>query len=196
MERGGGDGAMGAIEEILKDNSLAALFGMAGLACQLLWPLFRTQRTILLLQFGIGADYSIQYALLDAWSGAGVAALGATQTAFALLAGSSPIKKLGFAFLPAAAAICFATWSGVESFFALIAVTLVMLGRMQEDTLRLRILLLAAAPFGMGYDILTGALPALIGGIVSAAIATTMLANEIRSRRKARLSNSFIGQGA
>ena len=70
--------------------------------------------------------------------------------------------------------------------FALTAVTLIMIGRMQRDTLQLRILLLTAAPFGMGYDILVGATPALIGGIVSLAVAVIMLAREIRERRWAR----------
>ena len=51
--------------------------------------------------------------------------------------------------------------------------------------MRLRILLLAAAPFGMGYDIMVGSAPALIGGIVSAAIAAVMLGREIRDRRAA-----------
>ena len=65
----------------------------------------------------------------------------------------------------------------------LTAVTLIMVGRMQQDTLRLRVLLLAAAPFGIGYDIAVGAAPALIGGAVSAFVATGMLIREIRSRR-------------
>jgi hypothetical protein len=55
---------------------------------------------------------------------------------------------------------------------------------MQRDTLRLRILLLAAAPFGIGYDIAVGALPALIGGLISAVIAVAMLVREIKQRRQ------------
>jgi hypothetical protein len=83
------------------------------------------------------------------------------------------------------AVVCLTTWSGIASLFALAAVTLIMLGRMQQDTLRLRILLLAAAPFGMGYDILVGALPALVGGTLSSVVAATMLVREIRERRSA-----------
>jgi hypothetical protein len=71
--------------------------------------------------------------------------------------------------------------------FAFVAVTLTMAGRLQRDTLRLRILLLAAAPFGMGHDVLVGAAPALIGAIVSATIAAAMLVREVKLRRQAEV---------
>lgn len=165
---------------------MAAAFGMMGLFCQMIWPLFRARSAIMTAQFGIGADYSMQYALMGAWSGAGVAGLGAVQSALALMAGDKPwLRLVRPAFFPIVAAICFMTWSGPESFCALLAVSLIMLGRMQKDTLRLRIFLLAAAPFGMGYDISTGAAPALVGGILSALIAALMLTREIKSRRVA-----------
>jgi hypothetical protein len=177
---------MDALTEIFRLNPLAAAFGTAGLLCQLIWPLFRTHRAIMSVQFGIGADYGTQYALLGAWSGAGVACLGAAQSALAFLAGDRPwLRRTGYVFLPVVAVVCLTTWSGIASLFALAAVTLIMLGRMQQDTLRLRILLLAAAPFGMGYDILVGALPALVGGTLSSVVAATMLVREIRERRSA-----------
>jgi hypothetical protein len=170
--------------DVFQENPLAAAFGFAGLFCQLIWPVFRARRAIMTAQFGIGADYSLHYALLGAWSGAGVAGLGATQSALAFFAGDRPwLQNVGYFFLPVVGVIGYLTWSGIESAFALAAVTLIMVGRMQSDTLRLRILLLAAAPFGMAYDIAVGAAPALMGGIVSAIIAVTMLVREIRSRR-------------
>lgn len=171
--------------QIFQENPAAAAFGMAGLFCQLIWPLFRARFAIMTAQFGIGADYSAQYALMGAWSGAGVAALGATQTAVTLIAGDRPwVRFLGPAFLPIVGAICLATWSGPESLCAFVAVSLILIGRAQTDTLRLRIFLLTAAPFGMFYDILTGALPALMGGMLSAGIATVMLVRELNVRRQ------------
>jgi hypothetical protein len=170
---------------IFHQNPLAVLFGVMGLMCQLLWPLFGARRTILTVQFGVGANYSVQYALLDAWSGAGIASLGATQTAIAFFAGDRPwLRKLGLIFLPAIGGVCYATWSGSASFFALAACSLVMLGRMQNDTLRLRMFLLAAAPFGISYDVTVGAPVAVVGAISSASIATVMLIREVRSRRR------------
>jgi hypothetical protein len=175
---------MDSITGIFLNNPLATAFGVAGLMCQLAWPMFRAHRTILTVQFGIGADYCVHYALLKAWSGAGLAGLGAAQTALTFLAEDRPwLRRMGLVFLPIVGVICYVTWSGVPSLFALIGVTLTMVGRMQQDTLRLRILLLAAAPFGIGYDVLVRA-PAIIGGFVSATIATAMLVREIRERRK------------
>jgi len=72
------------------ENPLATAFGTAGLLCQLIWPLFHARRVIMTVQFGIGADYSLHYALLDAWSGAGVAGIGATQSALAFFYPSMP----------------------------------------------------------------------------------------------------------
>jgi hypothetical protein len=43
-------------------------------------------------------------------------------------------------------------------------------------------LLFAASPFGMAYDIIVGATPALVGGIFSAAIALVALLREFRER--------------
>ena len=187
---------MVGFEEMLQDNPLAVAFGTMGLLCQLIWPMFRARRAIMTAQFGIGADYSMQYALMGAWSGAGVVGLGACQSALAFFAGERPwLRQAGFVFLPVVGAICYATWSGIASFFALTAITLIMVGRMQRDTLRLRAFLLAAAPFGIGYDISVGALPALIGAIVSACIATTILVREIRLRRGAVGSGSPAHDG-
>jgi len=177
---------MDGLIDVFRENPLATAFGAMGLLCQLIWPVFRAHRAIMTVQFGIGADYSAQYALLDAWSGAGVAGLGATQSALALFFGQSAwFRRIGLAFLPVVATVCYATWSGPETLLAFAAVALIMIGRLQSDTLRLRILLLAAAPFGMGYDALVGAVPALAGGGVSAIIAAAMLMREIRLRRQA-----------
>jgi Bacterial inner membrane protein len=176
---------MGNFVEIFHENPLAAAFGAIGLMCQLIWPIFRARRAIITVQFGIGSHYSVQYALLGAWSGAGVAGLGALQSVLAFFAGERPWSRYaGFFFLPTVGAIGYATWNGLASVFALAAVTLIMVGRMQRDTLRLRFFLLAAAPFGISYDIAVSALPALVGGLVSAIIASTMLVREIRSRRQ------------
>lgn len=180
---------MNSLLAILQQNPAAAVFGATGLACQFVWPLFRQRRAIISAQFGIGASYSLHYAFIDAWSGAGVAGLGAAQSAIAFLAVGRPwLRWVGVVCLPVVAAICYATWSGLPTILALAAVTLVIVGRMQRDTVQLRALLLAAAPFGMAYDVVVGAAPALVGGVVSATVAGFMLARDIRERRTRRLN--------
>jgi len=173
---------MKAIAEAVLANPLATFFGVMGLACQLIWPLFRTRKAIVALQFGVGAAYCVHYALLGAWSGAGVAGLGASQSALAFFFASRPwFRRVGLFFLPIVASICWMTWSGLSTVCALAAVTLIMLGRLQRDTLSLRVLQLTAAPFGMAYDIMVGAAPALLGAVLSATIAVAMLVREIRT---------------
>lgn len=175
---------MSAFVDQFQLHPVASAFGTAGLFFQLVWPLFRQRRTIMSMQFGLAASYSLQYALMGAWSGAGVAGLGATQSAISYFAGDRAwLRQVSIAFLPAAMVICYVTWHGLPSILALTAVSLLIIGRTQRDTLRVRMLLLAAAPFGMTHDILVGAAPALCGGIVSAIIATVMLAREVRARR-------------
>ena len=101
---------MSEIAEIFQQNPLASLFGIMGLACQLTWPVLNARRNILSVQFGIGANYGVQYALLDAWSGAGIACMGAMQTAIALFAGDRPwLRRLGLVFLPVIGGVCFVT---------------------------------------------------------------------------------------
>ena len=174
---------MDGLAELIQGAPLASVFGAAGLLCQLVWPLFRARKAIITAQFGIGANYSVQYAVLDAWSGAIVAGLGAVQSLIVLCAGERPrLNRVGLVLLPIVEAIGLATWTGIETLFALTAVTLIMVGRLQRDTLRLRMFLLVAAPFGIGYDVLVGALPALVGGILSALISMSMLVHEIKHR--------------
>ena len=185
---------MDGLITIISENPVAAVFGALGLTCQLIWPWFRQRRAILSVQFGIGSLYCVQYALLGAWSAAGVTAIGATQTAVAFAAGDRPwLRRAGLVFLPIVAALCLLTWNGLSSLFALSAVTLIMVGRMQEDTMRLRVLQLAAAPFGMGHDVIVGAAPALIGGVISACVAAAALAREIRLRRHQAAVSAFSG---
>ncbi len=161
------------------------VFGFAGFACQMLWPLFTRRRTMLGVQMGIGAGYGAQYALLDAWSAAGIAFLGATQTAIALVVGEHAwLRYLGVVFLPLAAALCYFSWDGMESLFALIACSLVMLGRLQSDTLHMRALMLAASPFGIGHDIAAGAIPALCGAVASGVLMASALFCEWRQRQQ------------
>ena len=165
---------------------LAFVFGAAGLAGQLTWPMLRSRRAILTLQLAMAASYATQYALMDAWSGAAVCTIGACQTLIALAAGYRPwLRWLGAGFIPLVAGVSLATWTGAASLFALTACCLVMTGRMQRDTLRMRCFLLAASPFGMAYDMSVGAAPALVGACVSACIGIAALRREIVGRRGA-----------
>jgi hypothetical protein len=139
---------------------------------------------ILTLQLGIASAYATHYALMGVTSGATVCLIGATQTTIALLSGDRPwLSRLGLGFIPLACLIGALTFSGIATILAVTACCLVMLGRLQSDTLRMRALMLAASPFGISHDAFTGAYPALAGALLSAAIAATAFHRELAVRR-------------
>jgi len=165
------------------DAPVAAAFGTVGLAGQLIWPWLRRRRLILSAQLGIAASYATQYGLMGQWSGTSVCSIGASQTFIALLAGNRPwLRWMGLGFLPLVWTLSYLTWCGPASLFALIACSLIMIGRMQGDTLRMRIFMLCASPFGISYDLTVGAAPALAGAILSAAMGLAALIRELRDR--------------
>lgn len=178
---------MANLADILQFGCLALLPGTVGLLAQLTWPLMRTRRGILIVQAAIGLGYGTQYALLGAWSGAAVAWLGGVQTLLVLFLGSCHTRTIAIGVFPTLVLIGVTTWNGIPTLLALIACSLIMLGRLQQDTLRLRKLQLAAAPAGAAHDLLVGALPALAGALASAAIAALSLRREVMSHRKSRL---------
>jgi len=90
---------------------------------------------------------------------------------------------LGYVFLPISLAIGALTYSGLSTLLAVTASCLVMIGRMQRDTLRMRGVQLTASPFGAAHDVVVGAWPALVGALLSFAISAARFRKELRSRR-------------
>lgn len=176
---------MSDLVRLFSEHPLAALFGCLGFLCLIFWPFFHARATILSLQFSGAILYGLHYALLGAWTGTGMTLLGASQTLAALLlAGNPHARYAALAFLPLAAGMTWFTWSGTPSLCAGAALSLIMIGRMQLDEIRMRVLLLSAAPFGMSYDVLVGSLPGLAGGCIAAGISTYMLARTFSAREQ------------
>jgi len=177
---------------MLLEHPAAAVLGLAGLTCQLIWPLFRTRRDMLSIQFCAAAGYALQYALLDQWTGTAVCAIGASQTLIAMRLGERPwLPHLGFGFIPLVWIAGYLTWSSVASGLAMTACCLIMIARMQRDTLRMRAIMLAAAPFGIAFDLAAGAAPALAGAIVSFLISLAALRREWLARQPAAARGAY-----
>jgi hypothetical protein len=178
---------MSHIATILSDPAAAPAFGLAGLAAQMVWPLFRRRETMLTIQLGAACCYAAGYFLLGQETATAVCLTGATQTTVALLAGDRPwLGRVGLAFLPAVIVAGVLTFSGLPTVFSVTACCLVMIGRLQADTLRMRGLQLTATPFGAAHDACVGAWPAFAGALLSSAIATVALRREMRRRRGTR----------
>jgi len=156
---------MSLMFQLFNDRPLAAAFGLVGLFLLSAWPLLGNRIAILAAQFGIGAAFVTHYLLLEAWTGVAITAVGAAQSFLALAANDHPvIRRLAWSLLPLPALIAWVTWTGVPTLFATTALTLMMIGRMQRSETRLRLVLLAATPFGMVHDAMIGSLPAFAGG--------------------------------
>lgn len=69
---------------------LAWVFGLLGMTCLAVWPLFRTQKSMLCVQLGVVVGLSLHYALLGIATAAAVNALGAVQIALTLWSGGNP----------------------------------------------------------------------------------------------------------
>jgi hypothetical protein len=162
---------------------LATVFGSAGLVAQLVGPLFRSRETMVTVQLAAACSYAASYALMGQETATAVCLTGATQSAVALLAGNRRgLGKLGYFFLPVVLSIGVLTFSGLPTLFSVAACCLVMIGRLQADTLRMRGIQLTAAPLGATHDALIGAWPGFAGACVTFAIALTAFVRERRSR--------------
>lgn len=168
----------------LTELSLATGFGAAGLSAQLVWPLFRGRTAILGVQLAASCSYSASYAFAGHDTAAAICLIGAVQTTVALIGGDRPwLSRIGYIFLPVVLIAAILTYSGLPSLLAATACCLIMLGRLQRDTLRLRAVQLGASPFGAAHDLIVGAWPCLAGALLSFLIAATALRREMQSRR-------------
>jgi len=168
------------------DPNAAPLFGAAGLAVRMAAPLFARRGTILTAQLAASCLYASSYALMQQQTATAVCLIGAAQTTLALVAGERPwLNRTGYAFLPIALVIGLFTFSGLATLLAVTACCLTMIGRLQCDLIRMRATQLCASPFNAAHDIVIGAWPCLLGGLLTFAVAAAALRRELKRRRAA-----------
>jgi hypothetical protein len=164
---------------------VANAFGVLGAVCGAIWPLFRTRRSMLLVQSLIAAGISVHYILLGAYTGAMVNMLAGLQALAAIPLGHRPeFRKVYLLTLPLLAVGVAATWSGLPSVFAACGMALVSLGRYQIDTMRFRLLLFASIPFWMGHNALVWSVPGLISDALGAVFVSFTILRERRALRR------------
>ena len=170
-----------AAAQTLIDPSAAPYFGIAALAARMTAPLFARRETILIAQLTASCCSAASYALMGQQTAAGVCLIGATQTTVALIAGERSWQaNMGYVFLPIALAVSALTFSGLPTILAAMACCLMMIGRMQQDLMRMRRIQLCACPFGAAHDIVVEAWPALAGALMSFAIALIAFRREVK----------------
>lgn len=131
---------------------LSALFGAA---CLLAWPFFRSRAAMLTVQFGVGAGFSLHYALLGASTASFANGLGAVQILLSLcFARATKLRWAGYLPVPLMLALAVLTWSGWPSFFAALGTILLAIGRMQSDEKTLRVLVVLGTAPWLAHDLL------------------------------------------
>lgn len=172
---------MTAAVQTLIDPSVAPLFGVAGLAARMVSPIFARREPILTAQLTASCLFATSYALMGQQTATSVCLIGAIQTTVALIAGERPwLNRTGYVFLPVALAMGATTYSGLPTILAVTACCLMMIGRLQQDLIRMRGIQLCAGPFGAAHDIVVGAWPCFAGAVLSFTIAAAAFRRELR----------------
>ena len=150
----------------LMQDMPALVTGIGAAVCLVAAPMFDSRRMILMAQLGAGLLFAVHYACLEIAVAAGVNILGSVQTGAALFSTrSTAMNRLGYALICLMALVSVWFWQGPVSALSLAAMTLIALGRMQADQLRLRLLFLAGGVFWVMHDFSADAWIALVADI-------------------------------
>jgi hypothetical protein len=164
------------IATILAPDTLTILTGVAATLCLTAAPMFRSRRMILLAQLGAGICFAAHYVCLGIAVAAAANMLGTVQTGAALLAGRSAVMSwLGYVLIGLMVLLGLYFWQGPISALSVAATSLIALGRMQSNEVRLRVLLLAGGGFWIMHDFLGEAWIALTADIGAATMGAAVL---------------------
>ncbi|MFA7332051.1 MAG: YgjV family protein [Candidatus Delongbacteria bacterium] len=165
---------------------IAMLLGLTGVALNLLWPLLRGRRKMLVLQALSGLCFLLHYALIEAWTGSLMNGLATLQALAAIPLGTRPGFRVAYLLtLPAIALGLALTWMGWPSVFASLGMAGISLGRYQTRVLPFRLILLLTIPFWTGHNLLVGSLPGLLSDALVSVSSLVGLWILVRERRAA-----------
>lgn len=158
--------------------------GIAAALCLTFGPAFRSRHAMLTAQFGAGVCFVAHYLCLGITVAAAANVLGLMQTLAAIFAGrSATINRVGYALIGLMVLSGLWFWQGPISGLSVLAMTLIALGRMQTNVMRLRLLLLSGSLVWMAHDVIGQAwfaLAADIGAFTVGLIALFALVVRVR----------------
>ena len=141
----------------------ANLLGACGILANFAWPLFHRREAMLAAQATGCAFFMAHFAIIDARTGAVMAAFAGLQALLAVPLGTRPGFRVVYLLtLPLTAAALVVTWHGLPSLFAAVGLTLTSLGRYQIVVMRFRTLILASIPAWTIHNVLVGSVPGLL----------------------------------
>lgn len=162
----------------------ATLAGLGAFVGLTIWPSFTRRRDMLLAQLAAGALFATHYALLGVAAASLVNCLGCVQISAALFSGRSrALNSIGYALIPLMIAAGLVTWTGSVSALSVAAMSLIALGRMQQNLTAIRLLILAGGVFWMAHDYAVSSWIALAADIGSFVMGVAMLLGQRYSVR-------------
>jgi hypothetical protein len=167
-------------------NATALLLGLAGVLLNILWPLRRGRRAMLVLQALSGLCFASHYVMIGAFTGSLMNGMAALQALAAIPLGTRPgFRAVYLLTLPAIALGLALTWTGWASAWAALGMAGISLGRYQTRVLSFRLVLLAAVPCWIGHNLLVGSLPGLLSDTLVTVSSAVGLRRFLRERRTA-----------
>jgi hypothetical protein len=150
----------------------AGIAGMLGVAAGCSWPLFRTRRSILVVQVLSSVLFALHYGLLGAHTAAAMCVAGVVQGVAATLLPSGRARNGVFAVTIAASlAVTGATFAGLSSVLAQTGQILSAVGRLRATPQEIRLCGLASESMWTSHNLLVGS----TWGLASDAMSVTMM---------------------
>lgn len=162
---------------------LASLFGFAGVAANMTWPLMKTRTRRLQWQVVACMLMFTHFMLLAAHTGATIMLVVGIQAALAIPLGKSErFKYIYLVSLVLTPIVCLLTWQGPQSFFSSLALAIVCIANFQLNQIRQRGLLITAIFAWVAYNLMIGSVPSLISNALAFFVSALMLLKLYRAR--------------
>lgn len=160
----------------------ATVFGFAGVAANLVWPLMRNRSALLSWQVVACFLMLVHFELLAAHTGALIMFVAGVQAVLAIPLGRSPrFKFIYFGSLFLTPLVCYWSWQGPQSVFSSLALAIVCVANFQLNQLRQRALLITAIFAWVAHNIMVGSVPGLVSNTLAFCVSAYMLFRVYRS---------------
>jgi hypothetical protein len=158
---------------------LSTAFGILGVIANVLWPLIRRRRFLLLGQVSACIFMFAHFWLLGAHTGAALMATAGLQAALAIPLETHPkFRSVYLVSLLLTPLVSWFTWHGLPSFLSIFALVFFCVGNLQVNTKHLRILLLCCLLCWVGHNLIISSYPALISNFLALCTSLYGLARE------------------
>lgn len=169
--------------------NLATIFGFAGVAANVTWPLMHRRSRLLAWQAIACSLMFLHFALLGGQTGALIMLVAGLQALLAIPLGKSPkFKCIYIASLVLTPIVCYLTWQGPQSVFSSLALAIVCIANFQLNQVHQRAMLLTAIFAWVAHNMLVSSIPGLISNALAFGVSSFMLCKVIKLAKSSELN--------